>query len=155
MSVNLHIAQPDADISISLRQRLAAHIRIARLDHSIKQAFILPGILLAMAIAGRPMDLRLAGTLFIGLLSATLISSSNYVLNEMLDAPFDRMHPIKHHRPAAQGLVHFGWGYAQWILLMVAGLALAQTITRGFFFSAMALWLMGCAYNIAPIRTKD
>jgi decaprenyl-phosphate phosphoribosyltransferase len=145
----------DAQTSVSLRQRLVAHLRIARLDHCIKQAFILPGILLAMAIAGRHMDFRLAVNLCIGLLSATLISSSNYVINEMLDAPFDRRHPTKRNRPAALGLIHFGWGYAQWVLMMLAGLALAQTISRGFLFSAIALWLMGCIYNISPIRSKD
>jgi len=145
----------DAQTSVSLRQRLVAHLRIARLDHCIKQAFILPGILLAMAIAGRHMDFRLAVNLCIGLLSATLISSSNYVINEMLDAPFDRRHPTKRNRPAALGLIHFGWGYAQWVLMMLAGLALAQTISRGFLFSAIALWLMGCVYNISPIRSKD
>ncbi len=148
-------AATNAVLSASLHQRLVAHLRITRLDHSIKQIFILPGILLAMAIAGRHIDVRLVVTLCIGLLSATFISSSNYVINEMLDAPFDRLHPTKKNRPAAQGLVHFGWGYAQWIAMMLAGVVLAQTISRGFLFSAIALWLMGCAYNISPIRSKD
>ncbi len=155
MSLNLSVVSPTAKSSVSFRARLAAHIRIARLDHSIKQAFILPGIVLAMAISGRLIDWKLAGTLCFGLLSATLISSSNYVLNEMLDAPFDRLHPTKRSRPAAEGLVHFGWGYAQWILMMIAGLMLARTISTGFLLSAAGLWLMGCVYNIPPIRSKD
>src|ERR1035437_429637 len=159
MPVNLHVAQSKAPIeagaSVSMRERLVAHLRIARLDHCIKQAFILPGILLAMALAGQHMGASLAVHLCIGLLSATLIASSNYVINEMLDAPFDRLHPTKKSRPAARGLVHFGWGYAQWILMMLAGLALALTLSRGFLFSAIALWLMGCVYNIAPVRSKD
>jgi 4-hydroxybenzoate polyprenyltransferase len=159
MPVNLHVAQSKAPIeagaSVSMRERLVAHLRIARLDHCIKQAFILPGILLAMALAGQHMGAALAVKLCIGLLSATLISSSNYVINEMLDAPFDRLHPSKKDRPVARGLIHFGWGYAQWILMMLAGLALARTLSRGFLLSAIALWLMGCIYNIAPVRSKD
>ena len=145
----------EASATLPLRQRLMAHLRIARIDHCIKQIFILPGVLLAMAIAGRQMNAALAVHLCIGLLSATLIASSNYVLNEMLDAPFDRLHPTKKNRPAACGLVHFGWGYAQWILTMLAGLALALMLSRGFLLSALALWLMGCVYNIAPLRSKD
>lgn len=157
MPMNFHAPQSElpAEGGAAVSQRLAAHLRIARLDHSIKQAFILPGILLAMALAGKRMDGSLAVHLCIGLLSATLIASSNYVINEMLDAPFDRLHPTKKSRPAARGLVHFGWGYAQWILMMLAGLALALTLSRGFLFSAIALWLMGCVYNIAPVRSKD
>jgi len=157
MAADSYVVQPEVSCgaSISFRQRLMAHFRIARLDHAIKQAFILPGILLAMAISGQHLSAELVADVMIGLLSATLISSSNYVLNEMLDAPFDHLHPTKNQRPAACGLVHFGWGYTQWILMMLAGLALAQTIGRGFFLSALALWLMGCAYNIPPIRSKD
>ena len=101
------------------------------------------------------MDLELAIHICVGMIAATLISSSNYVINEMLDAPFDRLHPTKKNRPAACGLIHFGWGYAQWILMMVAGLALAATISVGFLLSAAALWVMGCVYNIAPVRSKD
>lgn len=147
---------PETTASIELlRPSLAAHLRIMRLDHSIKQAFILPGVLLAIALTGRHFDFQLAVRICTGLIAATLISSSNYVINEILDAPFDRLHPIKKDRPAACGLVHTGWGYAQWIVLMVAGVLLARTISTGFTYSAAALWLMGCVYNIAPLRSKD
>lgn len=157
MPVDIYpIAQPDtASNPISLGQRLLAHIRILRLDHCIKQVFIFPGIVLAIAISGRHVDRTLVLTIAIGMLAATFISSSNYVLNEMLDAPFDRLHPTKKTRPAAEGLVHLGWGYAQWIATMAIGVAIASTISRGFLLSAIGLWLMGCFYNIPPSRTKD
>jgi decaprenyl-phosphate phosphoribosyltransferase len=153
MSTNILINEPTRPIPLG--QRLQAHVRILRLDHCIKQIFILPGVILAIAITERHIDRDFIWNVLIGMLSATLISSSNYVLNEMLDAPFDRLHPTKCSRPAAEGLVHFGWGYAQWVVMMVLGLALAGTISRGLFFSAAGLWLMGCLYNIPPIRTKD
>lgn len=142
-------------VGFSLRERLIAHLRIARLDHSVKQIFILPGIVLAVALSGAHLSWVLVGRIAVGLLSATLVACSNYVINEMLDAPFDRLHPTKKNRPAACGMVHLGWGYTQWILMMVAGLALASTLTPGFFMSAVALWLMGCVYNIPPLRSKD
>jgi 4-hydroxybenzoate polyprenyltransferase len=140
---------------VSLRRRLGAHLRIARLDHSVKQVFILPGIALALALTGERVSLALAAKVAVGLAAATLIACSNYVINEMLDAPFDRLHPTKKSRPAASGLVHFGWGYAQWLAMMLAGLALASTISQPFLLSALALWVMGCAYNISPVRSKD
>lgn len=155
MPIDVLITEPNAASSISLGRRFSAHIRILRLDHSIKQIFILPGIILAIAISGKHIDRALIFDVLVGMLAATLISSSNYVLNEMLDAPFDRLHPTKRSRPAAEGLVHFGWGYAQWIMTMIVGVLLAGTISRGFLLSAVGLWLMGCLYNIPPIRTKD
>ena len=126
-----------------------------RLDHSIKQIFIIPGIVLAMAMTGSGLSAKVLIRILIGLVASTLIACSNYVVNEILDAPFDRLHPIKKNRPAASGLVHLGWGYAQWIVMMLAGMALASYLGRGFLLSAAALWIMGCVYNIQPIRSKD
>lgn len=149
------IILPMESPAVPLRTRLAAHVQIARLDHSVKQVFILPGIVLALSISREPLSLALTGRVAVGLIAATLIASSNYVINEMLDAPFDRLHPTKRNRPAALGLVHMGWGYVQWIAMMLAGIALASTISREFVVSGFALWTMGCVYNIAPIRSKD
>lgn len=136
-------------------RRIGAHARMMRLDHSIKQLFVAPGIVLAVSIGGVHLTSALALRIVIGLASATLIASSNYVLNELLDAPFDRLHPSKQSRPAASGLAHHGWGYVQWILLMLAGMALAAQLGWGFALSAGGLWIMGCIYNIPPARSKD
>ena len=158
MSLDLQahaIPTPDVSPRKSVRPAFSAHLHMMRLDHSIKQIFILPGILLAIALTGRHWDLGLVLSLCTGFIAATLVSSSNYVINEILDAPCDRIHPTKKNRPAACGRIHIGWGYAQWIVLMLAGLALARTISTGFMLSALALWVMGCIYNIPPLRTKD
>ncbi|HUA98644.1 MAG TPA: UbiA family prenyltransferase [Terracidiphilus sp.] len=140
---------------VNFQQRVSAHARIARLDHSVKQIFILPGIVLGFSIAGVHFDRAFAGRVVLGLMAATLIACSNYVLNELLDAPFDRLHPTKKNRPAACGLVHPGWGYVQWIAMMLAGMTLAYFVSTGFMVSAAWLWLMGCIYNIPPVRSKD
>jgi 4-hydroxybenzoate polyprenyltransferase len=140
---------------VNAHERFAAHLRIMRLDHSIKQLFILPGIVLAIAMTGSSLSSRLLIRILVGLVASTLIACSNYVINEILDAPFDQLHPTKKNRPAASGLVHVGWGYVQWIAMMLAGLALGSLLGRGFLFSAAALWIMGCVYNIWPIRSKD
>jgi 4-hydroxybenzoate polyprenyltransferase len=148
------MTKPDF-LPVKFRERIAAHIRIIRLDHSIKQLFILPGIVLAIAISGTGISVGLLMRILLGLVASTLIACSNYVINEILDAPFDRLHPIKKNRPAARGLVHSGWGYAQWIGMMLAGLALGTLLGRGFLLTAAALWIMGCVYNIRPMRSKD
>lgn len=148
-------AEQAVSVSSTLRQRIGAHLRIARFDHSIKQIFIVPGVVLAITIAEPRVDATFLLRVVIGMIAATLVACSNYVLNEMLDAPFDRLHPTKKNRPAACGLVHFGWGYAQWIAMMLAGVALGWTISKGFAACAAFLWIMGCIYNIPPVRSKD
>lgn len=136
--------------------RLRAHLQIARLDHSIKNIFVIPGIVVPLSILRTPLlSWRLDRNILVGFAATTLIACSNYVLNEVLDAPFDRLHPKKQNRPTVRGLVNVRVAYAQWIVMMVAGMALALTISRPFAWTAGALWAMGCVYNIPPVRTKD
>jgi 4-hydroxybenzoate polyprenyltransferase len=138
------------------KARAAAHFQIMRLDHSIKNIFVLPGLVVPLSILGSAaFSLHLLRNVLVGFLATTLIACSNYVLNELLDAPFDRLHPTKKDRPAARGLVSVPIAYAQWLLMMCLGMALAFTINLDFAYAAAALWIMGCIYNIPPLRTKD
>src|SRR5208283_4570703 len=142
-------------MKVSFSQRLRAHLAIVRLDHSIKNLFVLPGIIVPLSLYPRLLTWRLGLTLVWAFVAITLVACSNYVLNEVLDAPFDRLHPIKKNRPAALGLVSIPVAYVQWILMMVAGVAIGWGISRSFAVTASALWLMGCVYNVRPLRTKD
>jgi len=138
-----------------LSAKLRACVSIARIDHWTKNVFVLPGVIIPLTLTQTPVDPALLATVLTGMLSVGLIASSNYTINEFLDAPFDRLHPVKQFRPVAQGLVSAPVAYVQWFALMIAGMALAATISRGFFYTMAALWIMGCIYNLPPVRTKD
>ena len=140
---------------VSLGERLKAHLAIARLDHSIKNLFVLPGVIVPLSVVPGLLNWRLLVTLAWAFVSITLVACSNYVINEVLDAPFDRLHPTKKNRPAAKGLVNIPVAYVQWIAMMLVGVAIGWMISRPFAVTALVLWLMGCAYNIRPLRTKD
>ncbi|MDR3413051.1 MAG: UbiA prenyltransferase family protein [Formivibrio sp.] len=132
-----------------------AHLAIARLDHSIKNLFVLPGVIVPLSVCPSLFNSQLIFKLVLAFISITLVACSNYVINEVLDAPFDRLHPVKRNRPAACGLVHIGAAYAQWLLMFAAGMAISLQVSRPFALTALALWLMGCLYNFPPVRTKD
>ncbi len=144
-----------AQAKVSLSDRLKAHLAIARLDHSIKNLFVLPGIIVPLSVDPSLRDWHLLETLAWAFASITLVACSNYVINEVLDAPFDRLHPTKKDRPAAKGLVNIPLAYVQWIVMMLVGVAIGWTISKPFAVTALVLWVMGCAYNIKPLRTKD
>lgn len=139
----------------SFKSLLRAHFQIARVDHWAKNVFVLPGILIPLLVQPQGFSFRLVWNIAVGLMSVGLVASSNYVLNEVLDAPYDRFHPVKRNRPAAQGRVSIPLAYCQWIALVAAGLWLASIVSWQLMASAGALWLMGCVYNIPPVRTKD
>src|SRR4051794_13885529 len=129
------------------------HLAIARVDHWFKNVFVLPGIVVALGTDPGVDRAGLGWRILVGLLAICLIASSNYTLNELIDAPFDRHHPTKRQRPVPSGQVHVRLGYAQWAALMLEGVAVARQISVPFMLSALALWVMGCVYNIPPVRS--
>jgi len=142
------------DASLSWVDRLKAHISILRIDHWTKNVFVLPGVLIPLTLL-HGVETSLFLHLILGTISVCLVASSNYVINEILDAPYDYLHPAKKMRPAARGLVNVPLGYAQWLLLMMVGVGIGSYVSRFFMASVLALWIMGCIYNIRPLRTKD
>jgi 4-hydroxybenzoate polyprenyltransferase len=141
--------------SVLPRPTLLGHIQIARFDHWVKNVFVLPGVVVALGIEPSRATSSLVWRLTVGLLATGFIASSNYVLNEILDAPFDARHPSKRLRPIPAGIVSVPLAYAQWIVTMLFGMALAATLGAQFAVTLAALWIMGCIYNIPPIRSKD
>jgi decaprenyl-phosphate phosphoribosyltransferase len=134
---------------------IRGHLEIARIDHWIKNVFVLPGIVVAVSLDPAQLTHGLWLRIIIGLLSTCLVASSNYVLNELIDASADIYHPTKFTRAVPSGRVSIRWAYAQWIALMILGVGLGLTISIPFAITMFILWIMGCLYNIPPPRSKD
>jgi len=137
------------------RSAVWAYVQIARTDHWFKNAFMLLGVVLALFYRPGVLSWESAAPLAVAVLSTCLIASSNYVLNELLDAPLDRLHPDKRHRPVPSGRVNPALAYVQWLALGAVGFALANSVNRTFAVTGLSLWVMGLIYNIPPIRTKE
>jgi len=137
------------------RPTLRGHISIMRTDHWVKQVFVLPGIAAAVTNGTGDIPGGLITRLVAGMASVCLVSSSNYVINEVLDAPYDRSHPVKRNRPVPSGRVSIPLAYVQWIALMVVGVGIGFAVNVPLGLTMAALWVMGCVYNIPPVRSKD
>jgi 4-hydroxybenzoate polyprenyltransferase len=131
------------------------YVSIARPDHWFKNVFMLLGVLLACFYHPELITWATGWQLLIAVVATCLIASSNYVINEILDAPTDLAHPVKRNRPIPAGHVDLRIAYLQWALLGSAGLALAATLNRPFFLSGAFLLVMGLIYNVPPIRSKE
>lgn len=131
------------------------YVRIMRIDHWVKQLFILPGVAFAFLLIGELPSGFLFRMLW-GFLSTCLIASANYVINEWLDAEFDRFHPVKKHRSVVENDVKKGIVYLMYAGLTVLGfLAACLSGSRPVLYLEIWLWVMGILYNVKPIRTKD
>ena len=138
-----------------MRHRLLPYLRIARPDHWFKNIFMVPGVVFALFDTPELASLHNVTAFFMGLLATCLITSSNYTINELLDAPMDAIHPVKRYRPVPSGQIKARWAYLQWALLGFVGLLIGFRINALFFVSLASLLIMGLLYNVAPIRLKD
>ena len=93
--------------------------------------------------------------LIIAILATCLVASGNYVINEIRDAPFDKLHPAKKNRPIPSGKVNVKIAYLEWVSFMIAGVSLASMVNKPFFYTSLWFLVMGVLYNVRPFRTKD
>ena len=131
------------------------YILIARPDHWFKNIFVLPGVAFAVYDSPALVSWRIFPPLFLALVATCLAASSNYCINEILDAPSDAVHPVKKNRPIPSGQVNLRVAYAEWAVLGLTSLVLAWCINLCFFLSLTLLLIMGILYNVPPIRLKD
>ncbi len=131
------------------------YVAIARPDNWAKNVFMVPGMLFALIVFQTPLDATLFFKIVIGVVSTCLVASANYVINEYLDAEFDKFHPLKKKRTSVVRVVNPALVYSEWFLLAAVGLALGYFISLQFFIVAAFLLFMGVMYNVRPFRTKE
>lgn len=144
--------------SITLSKPLAhirPYIQIARVDHWFKNVFMVLGVIVAYFAQPELLTWSSVPPLVVALFATCMVASSNYVLNEFIDGPTDRMHPEKRHRPVPSGLIRPWIGYVEWLALGIVGIWVGMQVNVPFAASAAFLWIMGVLYNVPPIRTKE
>ena len=134
------------------------YLKVLRPDHWLKNVFIFFGHLVAIALLPGEVPqskLELASRIALSLVPACLIASANYIINEIIDAPFDRMHPTKRLRPVPAGTVKIPILWAIMVALTVLAFALAACwFNRGYIFSLALLLLSGFVLQCRTCPTQ-
>ena len=133
---------------------VADYLAMMRPSHWVKHVFILPGIVLAYVLLPTPWP-EIVVPVVVGLISAALCASANYVLNEWLDAESDAFHRSKSSRPAVSRRLSRHWVWVEYGVLVVIGLGLAWTVSKLFFIISSLFVASGWVYNVPPVRSKD
>lgn len=76
-----------------------------------------------------------------------LVSSSIYVMNDVLDVENDRQHPVKRLRPLAAGEIGPAQAIAWAVCLAAAGLALGFTVSLGLGLAAAGYVILMIGYS--------
>lgn len=131
------------------------YIKIARPDHWVKNAFILPGIAVAILLTDYTFSIDTVWKFIAGFMATCFIASANYVINEWLDAEFDKFHPTKKYRPVVSENMKFSLVMLEYAICIIIGIGLSLLVNIPFLLMEVWLLIMGVLYNVKPIRTKD
>lgn len=131
------------------------YIKIARPDHWVKNAFILPGVAIAILLTDFVFSPDVIIRFILGFMATCFIASANYVINEWLDAEFDKYHPTKKFRPVVSENMKLSLVLIEYAVLIILGVVLSIFVGKVFLYMELWLLLMGVLYNVKPIRTKD
>ncbi len=76
-----------------------------------------------------------------------LLSSSSYLINDTIDAPLDRLHPVKKNRPIAKGELPIPLAIFLSLILALFSLTLAFSLGFGFVFTCLLFIFTHYAYS--------
>jgi len=85
---------------------------------------------------------------FMGFISFCLLSSSGYIVNDILDAPKDRKHPFKKFRPVASGVLPVPIALTVSGTFFILGLIIAHSISSSFYIAAILFVLLQYSYSL-------
>jgi 4-hydroxybenzoate polyprenyltransferase len=87
----------------------------------------------APIFAGKLFEPRVMEMSFKAFIVFSAISSASYFLNDIVDAPKDRMHPIKKNRPIASGKLPVSLAWLIGGLLLIGGLTYSHYFIGSYF----------------------
>jgi len=104
-------------------------------------------VFLPVFFSGNLLDLNMILLSFIGFISLCLVSSSNYIINDLVDFKKDRFHPEKRKRTLASGRVSFKVKVLIICVCLAAGLGLAFFMNWIFLGLVIALFVLSQLYS--------
>lgn len=124
--------------------RIYPYIQALRPHQWLKNALIfLP------MIAGQQVDAKTVLNSIMAFAAFSLVASSVYVLNDLLDLNSDRAHPRKRLRPFASGNVAIAHGTVLALALLTAGALIAALLDWMFLLTVAAYYVLTTAYSLS------
>ena len=105
-------------------------------------------IFLAIVFSGNLLNTNLLTLTILGFISLCFISSTNYIINDIIDIKKDRLHPEKKLRPIASGKIKIQNALIIATILCLISILLAFYLSINFFFAVLVLFLLSTFYTL-------
>lgn len=123
---------------------ILAAVKVARPIHWVKNLSIFAAIFLT----GFLFDQAEFAKVFWAFIAFDFATSATYILNDILDAKADRLHPIKKFRPIASGALPVPFAFVEGLFLAVAALMISAPLNPLFFFIVVAYLVLQVVYSL-------
>ncbi len=143
-----------------MQEKIKLYVESLRLTRWPRSLAIIPGFLAFFVLQPKfthtLINLSSILRLLIAFLLTWFISTANYIVNEITDAPFDAFHPSKKNRPLVKNKIDKKILMTIWFLLVIISLLISFKIFNvQFVICLISLLIAGIVYNVPPIRVKD
>lgn len=102
----------------------------------------------AIIFSGKLFDLFVVWQGFLAFCIFCLLSSTSYLLNDIIDYPYDKKHPVKRYRPIASGEISMQQATFSVFLLTIISLISALLYSTPFFFLSLIFILLHFFYSL-------
>lgn len=118
--------------------------RAMRVNQWIKNLIVFTAVI----FAGKLFDVVMLWQTFLSFCIFCLLSSTSYLLNDIIDYPYDKKHPIKRYRPIASGEISMQQATFAVFILTILSLLFSLLFSPSFFFLALLFILLHFFYSL-------
>lgn len=104
-------------------------------------------IFAAIILTGQLFNPSAFNASLLAFISFCLLSSSSYLVNDVVDIDKDRLHPVKKNRPIARGAVSKQLAIIVSLVLLILGLSIASFVDNVFFILALIFIILQYSYS--------
>lgn len=123
--------------------RMQLLIRTMRIKQWTKNIFVLSPLLFSLHLFETGTLLRSIAAFFL----FSLIASSVYLLNDLVDAEMDRSHPVKRLRPIASGALPTGLATWTAVLLALLAIGISVVVDQAFAMVLLVYFALNVVYT--------
>lgn len=125
-------------------KKLKVFARAIRVNQWMKNLLVFTAVI----FSGKLFDLWILGQAIIAFGIFCLLSSTSYLLNDIIDYSYDKKHPVKRYRPIASGEISMQQATFAVFILTITSLLLSLLFSVQFFFLALTFILLHFFYSL-------